>query len=54
MAGTASGVTSFVLGREEDGNREVITYTDGQSYDLDASLIKAYSADETEFPYPTE
>jgi hypothetical protein len=50
MAGTASGVTTFVLGREADGNRETRTFTNGQQYDLDFSLVKAYSADETEFP----
>lgn len=50
MSGTASGVTSFVLGREEDGNREMYVFEDGQSYDLDFEDAKAYSADETEFP----
>ena len=50
MAGTASGVTSFVLGLEADGNREMRTFIDGETYDLDADLITAYSADATEFP----
>jgi hypothetical protein len=50
MAGTASGVTSFVLGREADGNREMRTFIDGETYDLDADLITAYSADSSEFP----
>lgn len=51
MAGTSSGITSFVLGREEDGNREVRTFTDGQSYDLDYEDVEAYSSDLTQFPY---
>ena len=50
MSGTASGITSFVLGREVDGNREMRTFEDGDTYDLDADLITAYSADATEFP----
>lgn len=50
MAGTTVGTTSFVLGREADGNREMYTFTTGQAYDLDFEDIKAYSADETEFP----
>lgn len=53
MAGTASGITTFVLGREQDGNRETRTFTDGQPYELDFEDVQAYSADETEFPYPT-
>jgi hypothetical protein len=51
--GISSGVTTFVLGREEDGNRETRTFTNGQPYELDFSLAKPYSADETIFPYPT-
>ena len=54
MAGTTSGVTSFVLGRETDENREMITFKDGQAYDLDFEDVKAYSADETEFPVLSE
>lgn len=50
MSGTTSGTTSFVLGREEDGNREMITLTDGQAYDLDFEDVTAYSADASEFP----
>lgn len=53
MSGIASGVTTFVLGREEDGNRETRTFEDGQAYDLDFEDVQAYSADDTEFPYPT-
>lgn len=50
MAGTTVGVTSFVLGREADGNREMYTFENGQAYDLDFEDVKAYSTDETEFP----
>lgn len=50
MAGTSVGVTSFVMGREEDGNREMRTFTDGQAYSVDFEDKQAYSADATEFP----
>lgn len=50
MAGTTSGVTSFVLGRDADGNREMYTFKDAQAYDLDFEDVKAYSTDDTEFP----
>lgn len=51
MAGTVTTPTAaFVMGREVDGNREMHVYTQGQEYNLDAEDIKAYSADETEFP----
>lgn len=50
MSGTASGVTTFVLGLEADGNREIRVFVDGETYDLDADLITAYTADATEFP----
>ena len=53
MAGTSVGITTFVLGREEDGNRETRTFENGQAYDLDFEDIQAYSVDSTEFPYPT-
>ena len=52
MSGTASGVTTFVLGRYQDGNLETRTFEDGQAYDLDASLIQAYTANDATFPYP--
>ena len=52
MSGTAVGVTSFVLGREQDSNREVRTFENGQAYDLDVSQIQAYTANDTTFPYP--
>lgn len=50
MAGTTVGVTAFVLGREEDGNREMYVFENGQAYDLDYEDVKAYSTDDTEFP----
>jgi hypothetical protein len=53
MAGTSVGVTTFVLGREADGNRETRTFTNGQESELDFSLAQASTADDTEFPYPT-
>lgn len=48
---TASGRTVFVLGREVDGNREVVVVEDGEEYTLDASAIVDYSDDTAEFPY---
>jgi len=52
MSGTAVGVTSFVLGRDQDGNLENRTFTDGQAYDQDVDQIQAYTANDTTFPYP--
>lgn len=51
MSGTAVGVTSFVLGREQDGHREIRTFEDGQAYDLSIDLVQSYTADDTQFPY---
>lgn len=53
MSGTASGVTSFVLGTQDEGNREVRTFENGQSYDLDFADVQGYTADDTTFPFPT-
>jgi hypothetical protein len=52
--GTAVGVTTFVLGRDQDGNLENRTFENGQEYDagLTPSLIQAYTANDTTFPYP--
>lgn len=53
--GTVVGAPiSFVLGSHEEGNREMLTFTNGQEYDTDLGTPQAYSADATEFPYPTE
>ena len=50
--GTAVGTTVFVLGRELDGNREVLTFENGQDYgELPVSAIQAYTAASTKFPY---
>ena len=51
MSGTAVGNTTFVLGRNQDSNLETKTFTDGQAYDLDVSLVQAYTADDATFPY---
>jgi hypothetical protein len=48
---TTSGVTSFVLGKEADGNREMRTFKSGQEYDLDPATITAYTAANSRFPY---
>lgn len=50
--GTAVGTTVFVLGREQEGNREVLTFENGQDYgDLPVSAITAYTVSTTKFPY---
>ena len=49
---TAVGVTTFVLGRDQDKNLETRTYKNGQTYDLSVSLIQAYTANDATFPYP--
>jgi len=52
-AHSAADYTSFVLGSEADGNRELRVFKDGDSYDLDAEdIVNSYSADEATFPYP--
>lgn len=43
--------TVFVLGREVDGNREVLVVDDNTEYTLDASAIADYSDDDAAFPY---
>lgn len=48
---TASGITSFVLGREQDGNREVLTFENGATYDVAFAAKVAYSVATTRFPY---
>lgn len=50
--GTAVGTTVFVLGKEEEGNREVLVFQDGQDYgDLPITAIKPYTDQTTKFPY---
>lgn len=51
MAGIAVATTTFVLGREVDGNREIRTFLTGQEYDLDYAYALDYSDDNTQFPY---
>lgn len=51
MANTTSGRTVFVLGREVDGNREVLVVDDGVEYTIDPATRYAYSDDLAEFPY---
>jgi hypothetical protein len=49
---TTSGITTFVLGQETDGNRENRDFKDAKSYDLDPTDSVAYgvSVASTEFP----
>jgi len=48
---TAVGPTTFVLGQESRGNREIRTYGNGDLYSVDASTNTAYSQQTTRFPY---
>jgi hypothetical protein len=53
MAYTTSGVTTFVLGQETDGNRENRDFKTAQAYDLNTDYDSdgvLYSDDKTEFP----
>lgn len=52
MTNETNGMTSFVLGTEELGNRAMVVLTDAEAYDLDPATI-AYKTDATKFPYPT-
>lgn len=52
MSNTAVGNTTFVLGKNADGNKESRTYEDGQEYDLPISLLKGYTTNEATFPHP--
>lgn len=54
MSGTASGVTTFVLGREAEGNREVHVFEDGQAYEFDYDLAQDYTSADATFPYVSE
>jgi hypothetical protein len=47
----SSGRTVFVLGRELDGNREVVVVEDGDTYDLDYDTIGTYTDQDSRFPY---
>jgi hypothetical protein len=48
---TASGRTVFVLGKELQGNRQVIIVESGDTYTLDPAAIETYSDDTAMFPY---
>lgn len=54
VTGTAVGMTTFVLGRTQDGNRETYTFENGQEYDtsLTQAMVQAYTANNATFPYP--
>lgn len=50
-AGTGVGNSAFVIGRHEDGNREMRVYPDGDLYDLSVETFTAYTAGNSSFPY---
>lgn len=47
----ADGREIYVLGEENDGNREVVIVEDGDTHDLPAAAKFAYSDVATRFPY---
>lgn len=51
MSGTSVGNSSFVLGKEDRGNRDVRVYQDGESYSMTVSELTAYTSVATRFPY---
>jgi len=54
MAGTASGRTVFVLGKELYGNRQVVVFNDGEEYGMyDNTAVQDYvtGIPNTRFPY---
>jgi hypothetical protein len=52
MSNTADGLTHFVLGKEDNGNRELHNIADGEEYYVDYEYTNYdYSDSETDFPY---
>lgn len=52
--GTAVGNTVFVMGREQDSNREIRVFQDGDTYDtttFSVDQIQGYTALDSTFPY---
>lgn len=48
---TTSARTVFVLGREVDGNREVVIVDANKEYSMNANTISEYSDADAAFPY---
>lgn len=48
---TASGRTVFVLGKEVQGNRQVLVVDDGEEYNVDFAAAQEYTEQEARFPY---
>jgi hypothetical protein len=51
MATTASGREIYSIGREKQGNREVIVQEDGTIHDLPAGAEVTYASELSRFPY---
>ena len=41
----------YRLGKEEDGNREVVVLEEGTTHDLPAGAEFTYASEQTRFPY---
>lgn len=48
---TANARTVFVLGKEIQGNRQVLIVESGEEYTLDTAAVEVYSDDTAQFPY---
>ena len=51
MSTTATGREIYVLGQEENGNREVVIVENGEVHDLPATAEYTYASGLTKFPY---
>lgn len=51
MSTTADGREIYVIGKENDGNREVVVIEDGEVHDMPATAEYTYDSDLTKFPY---
>lgn len=49
----ASGREIYSIGREEQGNREVVVQEDGSEHDLPAEAKVTYASELSKFPYET-
>ena len=47
----STGREIYVLGKELDGNREVVIVENGEVHDLPSAAKYSYSSDLTKYPY---
>lgn len=51
MSSTTTEREIYRLGKEEDGNREVVILEEGTTHDLPAGAKFTYDSEQTRFPY---